>query len=911
MKRRLAVTLFSLTLFALTSWAIATRVIAQHRAGWVGMMYYNGNLPKEAEMMRGIIPPNGSVTSVLTGTPAWRAGIAGRDRIISVNGIPVREMERIQQLAERVRRGDVITYQIEHRGKLRTVRLQTVSPLSLTTVVIGMLFTIAVAGTYLAISILVLWARPRQRAAWVFFWLSTLGSLSFALSVLLDFDVMMHAGIEPAMSRMETITLYIGIACVSLLVSTLIFHLALIFPKNLPVVQRHPLIIRWLYCLALLPIVLPPLIFTTMTTAKTWRIPVAVAAGVVAIVLAVRWFRVRAREGTRNAVLDHPWITLAPLVVSMLSVLTVLRATAPRPVLFFIAMLVGGIWVLGIIGVAGIYSLLTLFALYRGYVRSSREEKRQVRWPLWGTATAIGSSLAITILLVGLTSMHEAPEPLLVAALASAARVAFILIPLSFAFAILKYRLMDIDVILKKTVVYSFVTGIIVGAFFALVAGLGTLMTTWLKVQSQTVTVISTLLLAGLFVPVRNRVQHFVDRRFFRRKFDLSEAEKLIHDEVMSATELQPLLRRVVEWIQHALQVRSVVILVPRTDSEDVLEAVATIGVPDELVRMLSIDRDTVGRAEGVVPIGNLRLQQDDWTRIRRIHGELAVPMLLRGRLEGLMLVGSRLSGTFEEEDREFLASVTRELALGIDNLTVSDEARDFEQALQVQRALLPRSMPRIGGVDIDATWKPARIVGGDYFDVFTVGPSTLALCIGDVAGKGMPAALLMASLQAAVKASASRDAAPSDVCSRISSIVTSTLQGGRFVTFFYALLDTSDMRLRYTNAGHNPPLLIRASGEVVRLAAGGPVFARLMQGAAYVTSDEVLASGDTLVLFTDGVTEARSPEEEEFGEQRLIDVVRSAQPGAAHVVRDIVEQVRQFSHDVAHDDVTIVVVRV
>ncbi|HEX7150419.1 MAG TPA: SpoIIE family protein phosphatase [Thermoanaerobaculia bacterium] len=912
MKRRLAVTLLSLTLFALASWATVERIRVQHRAGWTGLMFYSAQLPKDvAPQFSFMLPPPGSVTSVLSDTPAAEAGVAVRDRVVTINGIENNDMAKLHAWARTVRRGDVVAYRIERDGKIRDVRLRTVSPLTLMPIVIGTVLTFVVALTYLAISILVLWTRPRQRAAWVFFWLSTVGALSFALSALLDYEVTAHAGLEPTMSRVETILVYFGIGFVSMVLTSLLFHLALVFPKELPVVERHPMLIRWLYCGAFLPMLLPFFLFLVAGLTKRGELPGLIVLAIIAVVLFVLWFRNRAKVGTRNAILDHPWRTLAPIVVTFCAAISLAHVLAGRSAMIIISMIIGGGVVLIMIGMAAVYSVATLYALYRGYVTSSVEQKRQVRWPLWGTGVAIGISVTITAGFIIIAMAGKVPPPLLVTFLSAAARLCFILIPLSFAFAILKYRLMDIDIIIRKTVVYSFVTGIIVGAFFALVAGLGTLLTSWLNFRSQTITVVSTLLLAGVFIPVRNRVQRFVDRRFFRRRFDLSEAQQLIQDEVLAATDLQALLRRVVEWIQHALQVRSVVILVPRPGDADVLEAVAAIGVPDGIVNQLTIDRDALGRTESVVPIGTLRLQQDEWARMRRIYAELAVPMHLRGRLEGLLLVGSRLSGTFEDEDREFLASASQQLALGVENLSVSDEARDFEQALQVQRALLPKSMPRVEGVDVDAMWKPARIVGGDYFDVFLLGPTTLAICIADVAGKGMPAALLMANLQAAVKASAARDVSPSDVCAKVSSIVTGTLQGGRFVTFFFALLDTRDLRLRYTNAGHNPPLLLRTDGDVVRLAEGGPVFARLTRAEAFVTTEVSLVAGDTLVLFTDGVTEARNRDEEEYGETRLIDVVRGARGGAAVVVRDIVESVRVFSGGIAHDDVTIVAVKV
>jgi sigma-B regulation protein RsbU (phosphoserine phosphatase) len=292
------------------------------------------------------------------------------------------------------------------------------------------------------------------------------------------------------------------------------------------------------------------------------------------------------------------------------------------------------------------------------------------------------------------------------------------------------------------------------------------------------------------------------------------------------------------------------------------------------------------------------------------MQAELAVPLSLRGQLRGIMILGSPLSSDWDEDDRKFIANVSEQIALGIDNLSIGDEVREYERALQIQRALLPSSMPRIEGFDIEAMWKPARTVSGDYFDVIPI-DATLAMCIGDVAGKGMPAALLMANLQAAVKASIRDGHSPSEICARVSNVVCSTLQSGAFVTFFLGLLDTRTMTLRYTNAGHNPPVLLRRGGEVIRLQEGGPAFARLMREASYTTREVQLERGDTVFLFTDGVTEARNPGEEEFGEERMLAALRAAKGSSNAIVRELVDQVRDFSHGVVFDDITVVCLRV
>src|SRR5205085_767663 len=170
-------------------------------------------------------------------------------------------------------------------------------------------------------------------------------------------------------------------------------------------------------------------------------------------------------------------------------------------------------------------------------------------------------------------------------------------------------------------------------------------------------------------------------------------------------------------------------------------------------------------------------------------------------------------------------------------------------------------------------TWQPARSVGGDYFDTLTLGGDKAAICIGDVAGKGMPAALLMANLQAAVKATASATVQPAVVCERVKEIVGGNLVGGKFISFFYGVIDSAAHTFTYSNAGHNPPILIRRDASVERLARGGPAMCRLFKDVPQEQDVAPVASGDRIVLFTDGASEARRGEEE-FGDDRLIEII-------------------------------------
>ncbi len=302
-------------------------------------------------------------------------------------------------------------------------------------------------------------------------------------------------------------------------------------------------------------------------------------------------------------------------------------------------------------------------------------------------------------------------------------------------------------------------------------------------------------------------------------------------------------------------------------------------------------------------------LPDDAAAAVKRIEAKLIVPVNTPGTpANGFIALAAKLSNApFDVEDIDFLRSVADQLDLGIDRIRQQREEVDFEQARAIQQSLLPREMPKIAGVELSGIWQPARTMGGDYYDVLKLSDSVLAVCIGDVAGKGMTAALLMSGLQAAVRASAS--GSPRDLCERVRRVVVSSLTGGRFVTFFYATIDTAAMRLRWCNAGHNAPVLARADGSVVRLADGGPAFTRLFKDDPYTEKEITLQPGDRLVLFTDGVSEASGGDGEMFGEPRLEQlVVTNRDLGAHQLQQTIAGFATAFSGGELDDDLTLVV---
>jgi sigma-B regulation protein RsbU (phosphoserine phosphatase) len=237
-------------------------------------------------------------------------------------------------------------------------------------------------------------------------------------------------------------------------------------------------------------------------------------------------------------------------------------------------------------------------------------------------------------------------------------------------------------------------------------------------------------------------------------------------------------------------------------------------------------------------------------------------------------------------------------------------QEREFEDARLIQRGLLPTTVPQIAGIELAVAWQPADGVGGDCFDTIAFG-NAVGVSVADIAGKGLPAALLMSNLQAAVRAFALDAAAPSAICASVNRLLCRNMASGRFATFCYARVDAGTRRVLYSNAGHNPPLVVRANGSSETLNKGGMVLGVFPENA-YEQAEVSVAPGDRLVFYTDGITEARNPEGDEYGEERLLAAATAVRTESADTIKTaLLDDVNAFTGGQFEDDATLIVVAI
>ncbi len=302
-----------------------------------------------------------------------------------------------------------------------------------------------------------------------------------------------------------------------------------------------------------------------------------------------------------------------------------------------------------------------------------------------------------------------------------------------------------------------------------------------------------------------------------------------------------------------------------------------------------------------------------------KVRSFMAVPLQTSEKVIGLLYLDSSMIREFSKDDLNLVTVMANIAAIRIENARLAEVEREeqitrkeLEQAADLQRRLLPTKSPEVPGVDLAGYNVPCRTVGGDYYDFFSYPDGRVAVIVADVAGKGMPAAMLMSSLQARVQVLAEDSLDVAQLVARLNRAICINTPQNKFITFFMAILDTKTGEMAYCNAGHNPPILARAAGPVETLEGGGLVLG-ILPNAAYTARSTQLDPGDTLVLFSDGVTEAACPGSmEEYGEDRLQDLIgANRQQGAAELIETINQSVDIWAAGAPPvDDVTLVVAR-
>jgi sigma-B regulation protein RsbU (phosphoserine phosphatase) len=505
--------------------------------------------------------------------------------------------------------------------------------------------------------------------------------------------------------------------------------------------------------------------------------------------------------------------------------------------------------------------------------------------------------------------------------------IPMVLVPMSFSYSIARYRLMEIEVIIRRSLVYAALTGITVGAYLVLVVIVGNAVLNLSGQRSQLVAIISTLLIAAAFQPARERIQAFIERSFFREKHNLQQAlQELARDlpKTLGKEALESLVRERITALlhpkrfayltveNHGLSLPTVVGVMPLPALTIALRRRNGVLAPDDMIAELS----RLARRGDDDSDEMLLAFERELDLLRREDLELVVAAIAGERIVGGFALGAKRSeAAFDGAETEMLQIIAGQLGTQIENSSLVEEVvarqrleEELAMARSIQQRMLPAELPHLEGFEVAAMNKASAQVSGDYYDFLTLADGRTGIVISDVAGKGMPASLLASNLQASIRAVGATRSNPGDILTVVNGTLFDSTDPDRFATTFMIRVDGH--RILYSNGGHNPPLLRRSDGSVEWLDVGATPLGAF-PAIVYPEATVDLAMGDLLVMFTDGVTESTNLADEFFGEAGLEAVIHSAAHcGAQELLDTIHGVVMEHSGGIATDDMTMVVLR-
>jgi phosphoserine phosphatase RsbU/P len=854
--------------------------------------------------------------------PAHKAGLVEGDRVLTVNGHPVRGFDTLLQQTNASRPGDPMTLLIERkdgsRGRIQFLLGPQITGGKLSLSFRLVLFTLQAVfpGFCLLIGLWVVAAKPRDPNAWYVF-----GILGF---------IQCFFGIKtywsgPALSFMGV---YSNLAFIAFFLSMLLF--GIYFPEPVRLDGRYPWA-KWI-------LIAPSLAFAGLD--------VIISLG--------------GNTDFRISSWIPPWLeTLDNRTESVIAVICIC--------LFFV----------------------TLFPKY--FTASTRDAKRRLGILVWG------AEIGLTPLFIGIVIAQIRKHGNLQEAVPAwyfwTCLALFIFFPLSMAYVIVVQRAMDVRILLRQGTQYALARGTINAIRVILATLLAVTLYQLLNHPQQaraarTWALVLTLLFLAMQLGGKKRLSAWIDRKFFREVYSTEQVLSELSEQAGRFTETRPLLETITRRIADTLHVSQIGVLLQCPGGYCLVQSIGAAADQEASLPATSLAIRKLRNEK--LPLTVYYDNPDGWLMLageseqqvlKRLSAEVLLPLPGRNELVGVIALGPKRSeAPYSRSDLSLLRSVATQTGLAIENSrlfsTLAADAvvreranREMEIAREVQRRLFPQTSPSVRGVEIAGHCRPALGIGGDYYDFIALdraddgtaqASSRLGIAIGDVSGKGISAALLMASLRASLRGQTLTGFDLAHLVRNVNLLLYDSSDSNRYATFFFAQYDPATRQLTYVNAGHNAPVILRptkvavtqgaspgltgqvsrrpeaegpamsdaslssvvqtapnqvaANGvcEILRLEEGGPVVGLLVE-ASYEQCVITMEPGDVLVGYTDGISEAMNSKDEEWGEDRMIALAASCVHLSAQQMLDcLLNGADAFAAGAPqHDDMTLVLMKI
>lgn len=502
-------------------------------------------------------------------------------------------------------------------------------------------------------------------------------------------------------------------------------------------------------------------------------------------------------------------------------------------------------------------------------------------------------------------------------------------IPVSFGFSIFKYRILDTEFVVKKGLIFGIVTVIIIGLYFIVIYGLDNFLKGYIQGRSQFVTIGFILLFTFTFDYVNKRAKEFVDRQFYRERYNYRKSLLEFSEEISYITNINELLDKICDSVKNTMGIKEINLWLndkyyyDMLDNDNLCNNFKTYNnFRDSAIYKLFIKQ----RLPAQLNEANLceyGLTNDEQKIILDNHISLSIPILLKNKLIGALNFGPKPSGkAYSDEDIDLLSTLAMQSAICFENskLRIEEiEKQKIEEELKIakgiQIGLLPKHDFHIDKLDITGYSEPAKIIGGDYYDLIKLSDKKLILVIADVSGKGIPAALYMSKVQAMIQFATQMFESPKDILIEVNRQIYEQIDRKSFVTMVIALFDLENMTVKISRAGHNP-VLFSKNGTIEILKNNG-LGLGLEKGKFFEPNLEEtslkITEGNLFIFYTDGLNEAMNANKAEFGLNNVITIVKeNKNKPSKDIQSNLLESVSAFRGNAEqNDDITFVVVKV
>jgi serine phosphatase RsbU (regulator of sigma subunit) len=564
------------------------------------------------------------------------------------------------------------------------------------------------------------------------------------------------------------------------------------------------------------------------------------------------------------------------------------------------------------------YVVVAAIILYLGTKRVTAPQlRKQVQVVIYGILSALALYIVAYVMPdVGIMSLPRGVSTTLTI-------LALILGCGSIVWAIVRYRFMDVRLIVRQSLVYSATSALVVGAYVLIIRQLESIIVSLFGFRVPGAEVVFIIVALILFQPVMSQMDEFIRKLFTKDKADYRNIAQGFSRRISAVFDLREIFAMAHDVLRNQLLIEKSYIFIKQDNpsllctvvASDSREGGEVFTVDDAMV-------DEISHSTGVINLDELIARFPDAPLVEHLaehRVRFVTPLVSGDHLLGCLAVSDKASGyRLNYEDVMTLTTVASQLAVAITTSRLyqqSVEKQRLEEEMNIartiQQELLPRDFPRGIDFEFSAYSEPSRHVGGDYFDFIATPRKTYGVIIGDASGKGMPAALLISQIQAAMRSEVRHELPLGQVLCNVNDLIQQSADSHKFATLFFAEFDPHTKVLKYSNAGHNYPIVISDTYKQ-RLDRGGMVLGAF-PNLSYEQGEVQLSTNDVLLMYTDGLNEATNDDDEQYGEERIVNLITSHRHlRPREIERKIIEDVKKFvGSGNLQDDMTLVVLKV